>query len=42
MANIRGRPDPHQTEGLDPHFEVVARVGLKEWRELAQLSPKRE
>lgn len=27
---------------LGPGFEVVARVGLKEWRELAQLSPKRE
>jgi hypothetical protein len=23
-------------------FEVISRVGLKEWRELAQLSPKRE
>ena len=23
-------------------FEVMSRVGLKEWRELAQLSPKRE
>jgi len=27
---------------LGPGFEVVARVGLKEWRELAQLSPKGE
>jgi phosphohistidine phosphatase SixA len=29
-----------QPRGAD--FEVIARVGLKEWRELAQLPPKRE